>query len=274
MPPGSAGVPPATPRERGRPARNPPGARASRPHPYSCQQPPIQPTPLQGAPSHLCGVRCHRAKPYAGETPALPGWLPPEPHFCKQPPIHDYSHARSAKPPLRGSLPSCQALCGRDARAPGWAPARILIPASSLPSTPTPMQGAPSHLCGVRCHRAKPYAGETPALPDGLPPASSFLQAASHPAHSHARCAKPPLRGSLPSCQALCGRDARAPGRAPARILIPASSLPSTPTPLQGAPSHLCGVRCHRARPYAGETPALPGGLPPASLFLSTASHL
>ena len=45
-------------------------------------------------------------------------------------------------------------------------PARILIPANSLPSRATPLQGAPN----------------------------------------------PPLRGSLPSCQALCGRDARAPG--------------------------------------------------------------
>ena len=45
-------------------------------------------------------------------------------------------------------------------------PARILIPANSLPSTATPSQGAPN----------------------------------------------PPLRGSLPSCRSLCGRDARAPG--------------------------------------------------------------
>ena len=45
-------------------------------------------------------------------------------------------------------------------------PARILIPANSLPSTATPLQGAPN----------------------------------------------PPLRGSLPSCRGLCGRDARAPG--------------------------------------------------------------
>ena len=45
-------------------------------------------------------------------------------------------------------------------------PARILIPANSLPSKATPSQGAPN----------------------------------------------PPLRGSLPSCRSLCGRDARAPG--------------------------------------------------------------
>ena len=44
-------------------------------------------------------------------------------------------------------------------------PARILIPANSLPSTATPLQGAPN----------------------------------------------PPLRGSLPTCRGLCGRDARAP---------------------------------------------------------------
>ena len=45
-------------------------------------------------------------------------------------------------------------------------PARILIPANSLPSKATPLQGAPN----------------------------------------------PPLRGALPSCRGLCGRDARAPG--------------------------------------------------------------
>ena len=45
-------------------------------------------------------------------------------------------------------------------------PARILLPAKSLPSTATPSQSAPN----------------------------------------------PPLRGSLPSCQVLCGRDARVPG--------------------------------------------------------------
>ena len=66
------------------------------------------------------------------------------------------------------------------------------IPANSLPSTATPLQGAPN----------------------------------------------PPLRGSLPSCRGLCGRDARAPRW---------SCAGGTPA----LPGGLC----------AGGTPALPGGL-------------
>ena len=109
-----------------------PGARASRPHPYSCKQPPIcGRSPCNARQTCLCGVLFHRASFCAGETPALPGGL------------------------CAGETPAL----------PGGLPARILIPANSLPSTATPLQSAPS----------------------------------------------PPLQGSLPSCQFLCGRDARAP---------------------------------------------------------------
>ena len=75
------------------------GARASRPHPYSCISLPSTATPSQRAPN----------------------------------------------PPLRGSLPSCQGLCGRDARVPGGC------------------------LCG-RDARVPRWscAGGTPALPGGL----------------------------------------------------------------------------------------------------------
>ena len=179
-----------------------PGARASRPHPYTCKQPAIQGHSL-----------ARRTKPaFTGFSSIVPGSL------C----------GRDARAPG-------WSLCGRDARAPGWSfftsrsastasmakggadgrndhqidrlaggrirarwrswhvtgwrrspkccggllfvfggqstrergrPARILIPANSLPSKATPLQGAPN----------------------------------------------PPLRGALPSCRGLCGRDARAPG--------------------------------------------------------------
>ena len=77
---------------------------------------------------------------------------------------------------------------------PGWSStrergrlARILIPATSLPSAATPLQSAPN----------------------------------------------PPLRGSLPSCQVLCGRDARAPRWSlllpPARPLAGPSRASSNP---------------------------------------------
>ena len=64
-------------------------------------------------------------------------------------------------------------------------PARILIPANSLPSKATPLQGAPN----------------------------------------------PPLRGSLPSCQALCGRDARAPRWGLCGRGRPRSRVGFTPSP-------------------------------------------
>ena len=71
-----------------RPKGIPLGARASRPHPSSCKQPPVHGTPLQSA----------------------------------------------SKPPLRGSLPLCQALCGRDARAPRGTSSQDIVTPSPYPT--------------------------------------------------------------------------------------------------------------------------------------------
>ena len=74
-------------------------------------------------------------------------------------------------------------------------PARILIPANSLPSTATPLQSAPN----------------------------------------------PPLRGSLPSCQVLCGRDARAPGW----VLFLQAACHPRPLPCKAHQTRLYGVLFH-----------------------------
>ena len=54
--------------------------------------------------------------------------------------------------------------------------------------------------------------GSHPPGSAGVPPATLFLQAACRPGPLSLQGApNPPLRGSLPSCRGLCGRDARAP---------------------------------------------------------------
>ncbi len=62
----------------------------------------------------------------------------PHPYSCNQPPIHGTPLRCAWKPPLRGSVPLCQALCGREAPRERGRPARILIPATSLLSTALP----------------------------------------------------------------------------------------------------------------------------------------
>ena len=227
-------------------------------------------------------------------------------------------------PPLRGSLPSCQALCGRDARAPGGffgeslairyangrndhqidllAGRRIRARAGGVG---TPLGGAE-----VRSVAAGPcFWNELPTLTAYLgwssPRERGRLARILIPAKSLPSTAtpsqsapNPPLRGSLPSCQALCGRDARAPGwffgeslairyangrndhqidlLAGRRIRARAGGVG---TPLGGAE-----VRSVAAGPcFWNESPTLtaylgwssPGsaGVSPASLFLQTASQ-
>ena len=81
--------------------------------------------------------------------------------------------------------------------------------------------------------------------------------------HSLARRAEPTLQGSSPLCQVVCGRDARAPGWvSPASLLLRTGCEPG---PLLGkvGRTYPCRVRHNRAKSYAGETPALPGGSRP-----------
>ena len=216
-------------------------------------------------------------------------------------------------PPLRGFLPSCQALCGGGTPAfpggvssrgvvppprawpnaalvavttiespaltayPGWSStrergrlARILIPANSLPSAAIPLQGRTEPaftgfsyivpgLCAGGDARVPGWscAGETPALPGGVssrgvvPPPRAWPNAALMAVTT----IESPVLTAYPGWSSTRER-----GR-PARILIPANSLPSAATPLQGAPKPaFTGFFLHRARSCAGETPAFPGG--------------
>ena len=172
----------SSPRERGRPARILIPASASRPRPL----------PRKTHQTRLYGVLFACARLCAGETPAFPGGFLARvwPYAMlmavttiKSTYLLDVESVRAleelarhlggaevrsvaAGPCFCNELPTLTAyLCRSSPRERGRL-ARILIPASSLPSTATPSQSAPN----------------------------------------------PPLRGSLPSCQALCGRDARVPG--------------------------------------------------------------
>ena len=172
-------------------------------------------------------------------------------------------------PPLRGSLPSCQALCGRESPRERGRLARNLIPQTASRPRPLPRKAHQTRLYGVLFPRARlPCAGENPPGSAGVSPASLFLP--SH-GHSLAKC-KPAFTG-FSSLVPLCGRESpRERGRL-ARNLIPANSLPATATPSQSAPNPplrgslpSCQALCGRdARvpggSCAGGTPALPGGL-------------
>ncbi len=107
---------------------SPPGARASRPQPYSCKQPAIQGHSLE---------QCTK--------PAFAGFatMAPSPMRARRPrsrvgPARNLIRASSLRsrgipsnsapnPPLQGSLLWRQVLCGRDARAPGWAFSHSLL---------------------------------------------------------------------------------------------------------------------------------------------------
>ena len=132
-------------------------------------------------------------------------------------------------PPLRGSLRSCQVLCGRDARAPGWsfsarvwASARLMAETAIKSTCSLGVESVPAleELAGgwevsksevLRrapvCVRKDIPPGARASRPhlipaNSLPTTATLLQSAP----------SPPLGDSLRSCQVLCGRDARAPG--------------------------------------------------------------
>ena len=176
---------------------DPPGVRSSHPQPYSCKPPAIQGHSL-----------VKRTKPpgSAGVPPATlflqaacdPG---PLPRTAQQTPRERGRPARNlvranslrfratpsqsaANRPLRCSLPLCQVVCGRDARAPGWVspPASLFVRTACDPG-PLPRTAQQTHLCGLRYHCAKSCASETPALPGGC------LRPQAH------SCKQPPIRG-------------------------------------------------------------------------------
>ena len=138
-------------------------------------------------------------------------------------------------PPLRGALPSCRGLCGRDARAP-----RGSFFTSRSASTASMAKGGADgrndqridRLAGGRIRarwRSWQVTGwrRSPKCCGGLlfvfggqstrergRPARILIPANSLPSKATPLqgAPNPPLRGSLPSCRSLCGRDARAPG--------------------------------------------------------------
>ena len=225
---------------------DPPGARASRPQPYSCKPPAIQghslvkrtkppgsagvppatlflqaacdpgPLPRTVHQTHPCGLRYHCAKSCAGETPALPGGSHPQPYSCKQPAMQGHFLAQCTKPTFVGFVTIVPSrVRARRPRSRVGVSAGDLVPASSLRCRATSSQGAPN----------------------------------------------PPLQGSLPLCQVVCGRDARAPGWAsPPATLFVQAACGSGPLPRKAHQTGLCSVRYHCAKSCAGETPALPGG--------------
>ena len=150
-------------------------------------------------------------------------------------------------PPLRGSLPSCQVLCGRDARAPRWslcgrdarAPRWSFFTSRSASTASMAKGGADGRndhqidlLAGGRIRarwRSWQVTGwrRSPKCCGGFlfvfggqstrergRPARILIPANSLPSKATPLqgAPNPPLRGALPSCRSLCGRDARAPG--------------------------------------------------------------
>ena len=157
-------------------------------------------------------------------------------------------------PPLRGSLPSCQVLCGRDARAPRWGlcgrDARA--PGWSLCGRDARAPGW--SLCGRDARaprwsfftsRSASTASMAKGGADGRNDHQIDLLAGGRIRARWRSWHVTGWRRSPKCCGGFLfvfgGQSTRERGR-PARILIPANSLPSTATPLQGAPNPPLGI--------------------------------
>ena len=299
QPPGNAGVSPATPRERGRLARNPPGTRASRPQPYSWQRPFIQNHSLaKRAKPALKGFTSNVAGRCAGGTPALPGGSRPQPYCWQQPCIQGHSLAKRAKPAFKGFKSNEPGRCagetpafpgGHDA---GGTPAlpggsrpqpycwqQPFIQGHSLGKRATPaFKGFTSNVAG-RCAGGTPAfpgghdAGGTPALPGGSRPQPYSWQRPFIQNHSLGKRAKPAFKGFTSNVAGRCAGGTPAfPGGLDAGG-TPALPGGSRPQPycwqqpcIQGhslakrAKPALKGFKSNEPGRCAGETPALPGG--------------
>ena len=140
---------------------------------------------------------------------------------------------------LQGSLPLCQVVCGRDARAPGWA-SRPQPYSSKQPAiwghyfvqcTNTAIAGIVAMVPGrMRARRPRSRVGASPT--------TLFQQAGCGPGpflrtvHQFGDC-----RDRFHSARSYAGETPALPGGRPARKLIPANRLRSgwgiTPSPLQ-----------------------------------------
>ena len=132
-------------------------------------------------------------------------------------------------PPLRGSLPSCRGLCGRDARAPGW---------SFFTSRSASTARMVRETNRLTRWRSNPCALEELAR--------------------HWMASKSEVLRRAPVCIRWGISWER--GR-PARTLFLQTACHPRPLPGKAHRTRLYGVLFHRAGVCAGETPALPGGL-------------
>ena len=288
----------------------PPGARASRPQPYSCKQPLV--------PGHSLARRTKPA--FTGFASLVPGLVRarippgarasrPHPYSCKQPPSHGHSLAKCTKPAFTGFSSLVPGFVR--ARIPPGARASRPQPCSciSLSSTATPSQSAPNpplrgslRLCQVLCGRdaRAPGGGAFDRLhclhrliregcqrnercEKSLQCTSSAMEADGLFVHQQRSDASliPGIHtnGKLcfcnesPTLTAYLGWSS--PGSAgvpPASLFLQTASRPR-PLPRQAHQTRLYGVRFSRARTCGGENPPGSAGVPPASLFLQTASQ-
>ena len=150
-------------------------------------------------------------------------------------------------PPLRGSLPSCRSLCGRDARAPRWSlcgrDARAPRGSLSRGVVTPPRECSEKSVQRTKSMKLDFTTGRNAST------ARMVRETSNRPTRwrsnpyaleelaGHWMASKSEVLRRAPVCvRPTSGTSTRERGR-PARILIPANSLPSRATPLQGAPN-------------------------------------
>ena len=176
-------------------------------------------------------------------------------------------------PPLRGSLPSCQVLCGRDARAPGWSCAggTPALPGGLVRARRPRSQGVLFDRLHCLHRLIREGCQRNERCEKSLQCTSSAMEADGLFVHQQRSDASliPGIHtnGKLcfwnesPTLTAYLGWSS--PGSAgvpPASFFLQRASRPR-PLPRKAHQTRLYGVLFPRARLCAGETPAFPGGL-------------
>ena len=144
-------------------------------------------------------------------------------------------------PPLRGSLPSCRSLCGRDARAPGWS-----------------LCGRDARAPGGSFFTSRSVSTVRMVRETNRPTRWRWNPCALEELARHWMASKSEVLRRAPVCVRWGIPWER--GR-PARTLFLQTACHPRPLPCKAHQTRLCGVLCHRAGLCAGGTPALPGGL-------------
>ena len=193
----------------------------------------------------LYTINPERGRPHLGARGSRPHLIPANNLPSTAAPLQS-----APNPPLRGSLPSCQALCGRDARAPRGGPFdrlhclhRLIREGcqrnerceKSLQCTSSAMEAD-----GLFVHQQRSDASLIPGI------------------HTNGKLC---FWNESPTLTAYLGWSS--PGSAgvpPASLFLQTASQPR-PLPRKVHQTRLYGVLFPRARSCAGETPAFPGGL-------------